>query len=124
MKPRPSQVVLLVGGDLLATARLQRAAADAGAELRSASPETMLDAIRSERPDLLVLDLDLGRAEVLESLAEARAEGLPTGRVVGYFSHVDGSLRSQAQAAGCRALPRGRFWNSLPEELRTPDAHI
>ncbi|MBA3350586.1 MAG: hypothetical protein H0T12_08525, partial [Actinobacteria bacterium] len=67
MKPRPSQVVLLVGGDLLATARLQRAAADAGAELRSASPETMLDAIRSERPDLLVLDLDLGRAEVLES---------------------------------------------------------
>ena len=111
-------MVLLVGGDLLARARLERAAVDAGAELRSTSPEKMLDAIGAERPDLLVLDLDSGRSGVLEGLAEAHARGLPTDRVVGYFSHVDSSLRAQAMAAGCRALPRGRFWSTLPEELR------
>ncbi|MDQ3785310.1 MAG: hypothetical protein M3360_10640 [Actinomycetota bacterium] len=122
MSSKPSQVVLLVGGDLLATARLERAATDAGAELRSSSPEKMVDAIQSERPDILVLDLDRGRSGVLESLGEARERGLSTGRVVGYFSHVDGSLRAQAQAVGCRALPRGRFWSNLPEELRAPEA--
>ncbi|MBA2274608.1 MAG: hypothetical protein H0W21_12030 [Actinobacteria bacterium] len=122
MSSKPTQVVLLVGGDLLATARLERAATDAGAHLRSTSPEKMMDAIRSERPDVVVLDLDRGRSAVLESLSEARDQGLSTGRVVGYFSHVDGTLRAQAQAAGCRALPRGRFWNSLPEELRAPEA--
>lgn len=122
MSSRPSQVVLLVGGDLLATARLERAAADAGAELRRASPEKMVEAIESELPDLLVLDLDRGRSDMLDSLAEARSRGLATGRVVGYFSHVDDSLRAQARAAGCRALPRGRFWSTLPEELRAPEA--
>ena len=118
MNPHPPEVVLLVGGDLLARARLERAVADAGAELRTTSPEKMLDAIGSERPDLLVLDLDRGQSGVLEDLADARSRNLPTERVVGYFSHVDSSLRAQAQAAGCRALPRGRFWNTLPKELR------
>ncbi|MDQ3766787.1 MAG: hypothetical protein M3346_05525 [Actinomycetota bacterium] len=121
MSSKPSQVVLLVGGDLLATARLERATTDAEAELKSTTPEKMVDAIQSVRPDMLILDLDRGRAGVLESLAEARERGLPTGRVVGYFSHVDGALRAQAQAAGCRALPRGRFWSNLPEELRAPE---
>lgn len=121
MSPGSSQVVLLVGGDLLATARLERAAVDAGVELRVTSPSHMVDALRAQRPDLVVLDLDLGRAGVLESLADARAEGLTPGRVVGYFSHVDGSLRAQATAAGCRALPRGRFWSRLAEELAGPE---
>jgi hypothetical protein len=105
----------------MARARLERAAADAGAELYSTSPGKMVDAIGAERPDIIVLDLDGGGAAVLDSLTEARAAGLATGRVVGYFSHVDGSLRAQAQAAGCRALPRGRFWSTLPEELGAPE---
>jgi DNA-binding NarL/FixJ family response regulator len=118
--PGLSRVVLLVGGDLMATARLERAARDTGAELRVTSPENFIDALRADRPDIVILDLDRGRAPVLESLAEARAQGVSPGRVVGYFSHVDGSLRARAQAAGCRALPRGRFWGHLTEELAAP----
>lgn len=120
MSAKPARVVLLVGGDLLATGRLERAAVDAGMELRVTPPAHMLEALRAERPEVVVLDLDLGRTGVLESLAEARAEGLAPGRVVAYFSHVDTSLRVQAQAAGCRALPRGRFWSRLAEELAAP----
>lgn len=120
MSEERARVVLLVGGDLLATGRLERAAGDAGMELRVTPPARLLEALRADRPDVVVIDLDLGRTEALESLAKARAEGLAPNRVVAYFSHVDTSLRAQAQAAGCRALPRGRFWSRLAEELAAP----
>ncbi|MGH2820888.1 MAG: hypothetical protein ACRDJ5_09565, partial [Actinomycetota bacterium] len=74
-------------------------------------------ALASDPPSVLVLDLDQGRDEVLSELEAARGEGAAAGRVVGYFSHVDEPLGAAARAAGCEALPRGRFWRELPELL-------
>lgn len=107
------QVVVAVSGDLMARARLEDAAARAGARLEMASTDTFTEKLRSFRPDLLVLDLDAGRDKVLQRLQEARAHGLVSARVVGFVSHVDAALAEAARAAGCEAMARGKFWRGL-----------
>jgi hypothetical protein len=114
---------VLVGGDLMAQARLQRAADDGGVALRRVRPEGLVDALRAAPADLLVLDLDAGRQPLLDEVTRARAAGVVPARVVGYFSHVDDELGRAARAAGCAAMPRGRFWRALDDVLggRTPE---
>ena len=112
------RTVLLVGGDLMARARLEAAAREAGVELVTASQETLETALLENRPAMVVLDLDDGGDGVLAALDRARARDLVPERVVGYFSHVDAALGQAAGAAGCEAMPRGRFWRSLAEILR------
>jgi DNA-binding response OmpR family regulator len=107
------QVIVAVSGDLMARARLEDAAARAGARLEMASTDTFTEKLRSLRPDLLLLDLDAGRDKVLQRLTEARAHGLFSGRVIGFVSHVDQELSAAARAAGCEPMPRGRFWREL-----------
>jgi hypothetical protein len=62
--------------------------------------------------DLVVADLD--RPGVLDVLADAVATGA---RVVGFAAHVDGATLEAATARGCRAMPRSRFFRSLPDLL-------
>jgi hypothetical protein len=112
-------VVLLVGGDLMARTRLEAAAAHAGAELLAVPPDALEGALERRSPSLVVLDLDNGGEDLLKGLTAARTRALVPDRVVGYFSHVDTRLGDAARAAGCEALPRGRFWRSL-EELFSP----
>ena len=109
--------VLLVGGDLMARARLQDAASRAGAELHTVAKGALSEALVSDPPDLVVLDLDEGREPVLQELEAARSRGARPARVIGYFSHVDERLGEAARRAGCEALPRGRFWRELPRLL-------
>jgi hypothetical protein len=70
---------------------------------------------------LVVFDLDEGGDAALQALSVARASGLLPSRVVGYYSHVNRALGQAAEAAGCEAWPRGKFWGSLPELLQ-PDS--
>ncbi|MGH2731248.1 MAG: hypothetical protein ACRDJI_11660 [Actinomycetota bacterium] len=109
------RAAVLVGGDLMARARLSEAAARADVELSAVGFGSMTDTLRVQKPDLVILDLDGGREAVLAELQAARAEGLVPERVLGYFSHVDSALSEAAMTAGCRAVPRGRFWSSLDE---------
>ena len=109
------RTAVLVGGDLMARSRLSEAATRADVELSVVGFGALADALRAQKPDLVILDLDGGRDGVLAELEGARAEGLAPDRVLGYFSHVDSELSVAATAAGCRAVPRGRFWSSLDE---------
>jgi DNA-binding NarL/FixJ family response regulator len=111
--------VLLVGGDLLAKARLRDAASRAGATLESASPETLRARLREVDPSLVVLDLDGGRDEVLKELRASSKQELGQARVVGFYSHVDRALGEAAEQAGCEAWPRGKFWTALDGLLQT-----
>lgn len=111
------QVIVAVSGDLMARARLEDAAARAGARLEMASVDTFTEKLRAFRPDLLVLDLDAGRDKVLQRLEEARSHGFLPGRVVGFVSHVDVELAATARAAGCEVTARGKFWRTLSELL-------
>jgi hypothetical protein len=112
--------VMLVGGDLMAAARLVDAASAAGASFESTTVDAFSDRLRKIRPTVVVIDLDGGRDAALEQLRAAREEGLLPSRTVGYYSHVDRALGEAAQQAGCEAWPRGRFWGSL-EQLLQPD---
>jgi hypothetical protein len=116
----PSGVVVMIGGDLMARDRVATAAAGARLELRSARAGSVVDALRRERPAVVVVDLDSGGSAVLEELVDARSEGVAPERVLGFYSHVDEELGRAARAAGCEAVPRGRFWRALPELIGAP----
>ena len=105
----PVPLILLVGGDLNAQARVDAAARRSGGELRRVTPDNLGSEIAAGAPALVVIDLDDVGAEVLHALG---VNGDPP--VVAYFSHVDVALGERAKEAGIEALPRGRFWRELP----------
>jgi CheY-like chemotaxis protein len=116
-RPDSQRTVLLIGSDLMARERIRSAAAHLEMKSVSAGPADMIDALRNESPDVLVLDLDEGRESVLAALETARADELTPDVVIGFYSHVDAELGRAAEEAGCRAVRRGRFWASLPDVL-------
>jgi CheY-like chemotaxis protein len=105
---------LLVGGDLMARARVDQAAAASGTVVDRTTPGGLTAALAGERYDVVLVDLDEGGAEVLHAIEAARPSGGAPARVVGFFSHVDAELGEAARRAGCEAMPRGRFWRTLP----------
>ena len=113
-------VVLLVEGDLMARARLEAAARDAGADIVAVGAEDLAAALKGSRVGVVVVDLDAGGDRALAAVRQARDRGVLDQRVIGYYSHVDAALGAAASAAGVEALPRGRFWRTLPEVLRPP----
>lgn len=109
--------VLIVDADLLALERVQSQAEKSGHEVRIATSSRLAAALAEGPVDLVVIDLDRGGEGVIEALSEARAGGAVPERVVGFYSHVAPELAERAEAAGCRAIPRGRFYRTLAELL-------
>ena len=92
----PGIRVALVGGDLLAEARIREAVERAGGHLVRAAPD-------AEPIDLVVVDLE-----------GAPAARPPARKVLGYYPHVRSDLAEAARRSGIEALPRGRFFRELP----------
>jgi hypothetical protein len=113
-----SRRVLLVGNDLAARARVETAAALLPAMFSQVPPGRLAEALQRDKPEVLILDLDQGREPLLEELKSARERGLAPPEVIGYYSHVDAPLARAAKAAGCRPVPRGKFWSNLIDILR------
>lgn len=104
-----SRRVALVGADLMGRSRVEDAVRRAGLEFVAA---TSTNGIRELEADLVVVDLDSVGKELV------RSWGGRSGPVaIGYFSHVDAELGEAARAAGIEAMPRGRFWRTLPDIL-------
>jgi DNA-binding NarL/FixJ family response regulator len=116
-EPASERLVLLVTSDLMARERVRSAASQSAMGVRYAAPGSLVEALRTAAPDVLVVDLDAGGAAILQEVAAARAEDVLPERVLGYFSHVDTALGEAAEQAGVEAVRRGRFWSSLPELL-------
>ena len=108
--------ITLVSPDLMARSRLEGAAG--GADLHAVAVDSLLEALRRERPDVLVADLDAGGLDLIAAIENAGREGLLPERVIGYFSHVDEDLGRAAAEAGIQALPRGRFWREAAALFR------
>ncbi|HVM35954.1 MAG TPA: hypothetical protein VM784_11500 [Actinomycetota bacterium] len=108
--------VVLLDGDLLARGRLQEATHAKGLDLRIIGSAAGAGELRNLDPSMVVVDLDNGRERALALVEEARLAGLDA-PVIGFFSHVDRALETAAEAAGVRAIRRGRFWAKLPEVL-------
>ena len=99
--------LLFFGSDLRDRDRLQRGAADAGLEVRLYTPGSW-EAM--EAPSLVVIDLDR------EGIPQALPEGVPA---LGYYSHVNETVATDAAAMGIKVVPRGKFWVDLPRLLET-----
>ncbi len=110
--------LLLASRDLAAKARLADAAARAGWTMVTARVGDLSGAVAEHAPELVVVDLDEASEPTLRALGPA-----PPTRTIGFFSHVDTALGEAARAAGVEAVPRGRFWRTLPQLLEGPAAH-
>jgi DNA-binding NarL/FixJ family response regulator len=116
--------VLALTRDLLFGSQVQGALALAGNEVELVGDESrlreLLAADRAEpdraAADVLVVDLtdgELDGAAVVESIA--RAEGLGAMRTLGFYSHVEASMRERAEHAGFDlVVPRSRMAREGP----------
>jgi hypothetical protein len=100
--------LLLASRDLAARARVQDAVERSGWSMATASLGDLGRAAAEHAPALLVIDLDEAGVDALGSAGV---------RAIGFFSHVDRPLAEAARAAGIEAVPRGRFWRTLPQLL-------
>jgi AmiR/NasT family two-component response regulator len=116
-RPDGHRTLLFVGSDLMARERIRSAAAHLEMKARSAGVSELVPALRAEPADVLVLDLDEGRADALDALRTARSEGVAPPVVLGFYSHVDRAIAEAAQEAGCTPVRRGRFWSDLAKWL-------
>ena len=113
----PRRVVAVVP-DLFFAARISGAAGLAGVVLEMPSPASALETIRRSPPDLVILDLHapgdpLALARALR--ADPATRSVP---LLGFYAHVDRTLREDALAAGLdHVLPRSAFTVKLPALL-------
>ena len=109
-------MILAIVDDLIFRGKLEAAAAQMGTPLMIAA-----QADRAPRPEQgwsrALIDLNLSSGDALAMVRTLRQAdpGMP---VIGYCSHVQDNLKSQALEAGCTAvLPRSVFVQQLPELL-------
>jgi CheY-like chemotaxis protein len=115
-----SKQVLAVVTDMFFAAKINEAAARTGAAVKYARSRMQgLELARTERPSLIVIDLNAAGAEPLQLLAQLKAEaGLREIPTLGFISHVQTELQEQARQAGCdRVLARSAFSRDLPAIL-------
>jgi len=112
--------VLAAVEDLLFRSKISETAHTLGVEAGfPRSPQKLLQAVREDPPDLLVLDLNSARFEPLDLLRSLKSEETTKGvRTVGFLSHVQRDLALAAREAGCdRVVARSAFTRDLPKIL-------
>jgi PleD family two-component response regulator len=109
-------VILAILDDLLFTSKIRSAAQQAGARVVFArSSEGALEQMRSERPSLVIFDLNNPRTDPMGTLGAMKNDpALATVPTLGYVSHVDTQTIEQARRAGIQdVVARSAFVGSL-----------
>lgn len=79
----------------------------------------LTDMPESERPRLLVFDLNNANAKPMTLIPKFKAKLKKATSVIGFLSHLQGDLKIKATEAGCdTVMPRSAFSQSLPNLLR------
>ena len=104
--------------DLFFMSKIGATAARVGVVVEELRASRAITACRHDPPDLLIVDLH-GEGDPLEVIRVLKADDATRGiRIVGFYSHVDQSLRERAQRVGADAvMPRSAFTMKLPEIL-------
>jgi DNA-binding NarL/FixJ family response regulator len=111
MNASSTRRVLAVIPDLFFATKVAATARSGGVELELAPPQRAAEQVRQAPPALVLIDLHAPDAVELVVALKAAA---PTVPVVGFYSHVDTTLREDALRAGAdAALPRSRFVHML-----------
>ena len=117
--------VLAVIPDLFFATKVAATAKAGGIELELVAPARAAARVVEAAPALVILDLHAADAVQLLAALKVAAPAVP---VVGFYSHVETTLRDHALAAGAdAALPRSQFVTKLAallahglEALRAP----
>jgi len=111
--------------DLFFQAKIQETACKLGIKVefvKGADKETVArlnDLPESERPKLLVFDLNNLNAKPITLIPKFKAKFKKTTSIVGFLNHLQGELKAKAVEAGCdTVMPRSAFSQSLPNLLR------
>jgi CheY-like chemotaxis protein len=79
----------------------------------------LTDLPETERPKLLVFDLNNLNAKPLTLIPKFKAKLKKATSIVGFLNHLQGELKAKAIEAGCdTVMPRSAFSQTLPNLLR------
>jgi PleD family two-component response regulator len=113
-------MILCVVDDMMFSVKISSAAKAVNARIAfERVPGAALNRIRSDRPSLVILDLNSSRLQPLETIQAIKSDReLRATRLLGYVSHVQGDVIAAARAAGCdEVLARSAFSDRLGEIL-------
>jgi CheY-like chemotaxis protein len=114
-------VIIVAVDDLMFASRISSAAKALGVEIAFArSPESIVEAVRTKAPRLVILDLNSVKVRPLEAVAALKADtALAAVPTVGFVSHVQTELITAAREAGVdQVLARSAFVTQLPQLLQ------
>jgi len=98
--------------DLFFQMKLAETAKQLGLEVKVAANGDALMGLMESAPKLVIVDLN-ARSQPLQAIEKLRQSRKDV-RVVGFLSHLQKELATQAQAAGCdEVLPRSIFTQNL-----------
>jgi len=104
--------VVALMDDLFFQMKLAETAKRLGVQVKVATNPDALLSLLDPAPNLVIVDLN-ARNQPLQAIERIRA-GHNGIRVIGFLSHVQTELASQAQAAGCdEVMPRSVFTRDL-----------
>jgi len=115
-----SHKILVVVDDFFFRAKISETAKHTGAAIQFVKNVDEIKSIaHSERPSLIIFDLNSTRFQPVQTIASLKAdESLRDIPIVGYLSHVQVELQQQAAQAGCdQVMPRSKFTQILPQLL-------
>jgi CheY-like chemotaxis protein len=103
--------------DMFFAAKINNAATTAGRVIERVRSSEQLEALASNPPSLIIIDLNSDRLDPLDAIrflkSSAELGDIP---IVGFVSHVQTDLIRSAQSAGCdHVLPRSAFTQLLGE---------
>jgi DNA-binding response OmpR family regulator len=106
---------LMLTTDLLIASQASGAAADQGAEfVHVPSAAVLLDHVRQQPVDLIVVDLANCDTDLAELVAGLRTTDSPGPRVLAFGPHVHAARLAAARDAGCdEVLTRGQFHDGM-----------
>jgi hypothetical protein len=110
--------------DLFFTAKIQETARKLGVKVEFVKGDKevvarITDAPETERPKLLVFDLNNVNAKPMTLIPKFKLKLKKSTSIIGFLSHLQGDLKMKAVEAGCdTVMPRSAFSQSLPSLLR------
>lgn len=108
--------VVALMDDLFFQMKLAETAKHLGVEVKVAATAEALAGLMEPAPKLLIVDLN-ARSGAIEAIQRVRALGCEV-PMVGFLSHVQRDLATEAQAAGCdEVIPRSVFTQNLAKIL-------
>ena len=114
-----TSIVTLVD-DLFFVAKIQEAARTAGVAVHALDARGKTAGVAEARPQAVLLDLNARSFSSLDWIRALKSDPATSSiRIIGFVSHVQEQLISEARAAGCDTImARSAFSKQLPDLLR------